>query len=52
VVLSCLASLSLQPFDDALATPEGVVFDSLHIVPYVSKHGVSPVTGKVSEFPL
>lgn len=40
-------SLSLQPFENPLATPEGVVFDLMHITPYINKHGVSPVTGKV-----
>ena len=40
-------SLSLQPFENPLATLEGVVFDLSHVVPYINKHGVNPVTGKV-----
>ncbi|XP_019850074.1 PREDICTED: peptidyl-prolyl cis-trans isomerase-like 2 [Amphimedon queenslandica] len=42
---SC-CSLSLQPFEHPLCTPEGVVFDLMNIVPYLKKYGHSPVTGK------
>ena len=42
-----VVSLSLQPFENPYATPEGIVFDLDHILTYIKKHGVSPVTGKV-----
>ncbi|SAL99739.1 hypothetical protein [Absidia glauca] len=39
-------SLSLQPFDHPVCTPEGIVFDLVHIIPYIKKYGTNPVTGK------
>lgn len=40
-------SLSLQPFEHPVCTPEGAVFDLLNIVPYLKKYGHNPVSGKV-----
>lgn len=37
--------LSLQPFDDAVGTRDGAVFDVANIVPYIKRYGVHPVTG-------
>ncbi|GIY74473.1 RING-type E3 ubiquitin-protein ligase PPIL2 [Caerostris darwini] len=39
-------SLSLQPFEHPFCTPEGVVYDLMHIVPFLKKYGVDPATGK------
>jgi peptidyl-prolyl cis-trans isomerase-like protein 2 len=39
-------SLSLQPFEHPVCTPEGIVFDLVNIVPYLKKFGTNPVTGK------
>ncbi|KAI9286161.1 peptidyl-prolyl cis-trans isomerase-like 2 [Umbelopsis sp. AD052] len=39
-------SLSLQPFEHPVCTPEGIVFDLVNIVPYLKKYGTNPVTGK------
>uniref|UniRef100_A0A0M3HIG3 RING-type E3 ubiquitin transferase n=1 Tax=Ascaris lumbricoides TaxID=6252 RepID=A0A0M3HIG3_ASCLU len=39
-------ALSLLPFEDPVCTPDGIIFDLTHIVPYLKKHGVNPVTGK------
>lgn len=50
IIFFSLFSLSLQPFESPVATSEGVVFDLIHIVPYITKHGTSPVTGKVQIF--
>ncbi|CAM0137762.1 cyclophilin peptidyl-prolyl cis-trans isomerase Cyp8 [Umbelopsis sp. WA50703] len=38
-------SLSLQPFEHPVCTPEGIVFDLVNIVPYIKKYGTNPVTG-------
>ncbi|KAI8096409.1 peptidyl-prolyl cis-trans isomerase-like 2 [Halteromyces radiatus] len=38
-------SLSLQPFDHPVCTSEGIVFDLVHIIPYIKKYGTNPVTG-------
>lgn len=43
-----VGSLSLQPFEHPVCTPEGAVFDLLNIVPYLKKYGHNPVSGKVS----
>lgn len=32
-----------------MCTPEGHVFDLLHIVPYLRKYGTSPMTGQPLE---
>ncbi|KAF7727292.1 Peptidyl-prolyl cis-trans isomerase cyp8 [Apophysomyces ossiformis] len=42
-------SLSLQPFEFPVCTPEGIVFDLTHIVPYLKKYGTNPVTGEKLE---
>ncbi|EKX43923.1 hypothetical protein GUITHDRAFT_110034 [Guillardia theta CCMP2712] len=39
-------SLSLQPFEDPMMTPQGVVYDMLNIIPYVQKNKRCPVTGQ------
>ncbi|KAI9302829.1 peptidyl-prolyl cis-trans isomerase-like 2 [Cunninghamella echinulata] len=39
-------SLSLQPFDHPVCTPDGIVFDLVHIIPYIKKYGTNPVTGE------
>ncbi|KAI7870845.1 peptidyl-prolyl cis-trans isomerase-like 2 [Spinellus fusiger] len=39
-------SLSLQPFEHPVCTPEGVIFDLVHIVPYIKKYGANPVNGE------
>uniref|UniRef100_A0ACB8FYQ5 RING-type E3 ubiquitin-protein ligase ppil2 n=1 Tax=Sphaerodactylus townsendi TaxID=933632 RepID=A0ACB8FYQ5_9SAUR len=40
-------SLSLQPFEYPVCTPEGIVFDLLNIVPWLKKFGTNPITGEV-----
>mmetsp|Transcript_39344 Transcript_39344/g.116617 ORF Transcript_39344/g.116617 Transcript_39344/m.116617 type:complete len:554 (-) Transcript_39344:92-1753(-) len=42
--LNC-CGLSLQPFDQPVGTPDGSIFDVAHIVPYIKKFGVNPLTG-------
>lgn len=42
-------SLSLQPFEHPVCTPEGVVFDILSIVPWIKERGMNPVTGEPLE---
>lgn len=37
--------ISLQPFESAVGTREGAVFDARNVVPYIKKYGVNPVTG-------
>mmetsp|Transcript_24272 Transcript_24272/g.47537 ORF Transcript_24272/g.47537 Transcript_24272/m.47537 type:complete len:525 (-) Transcript_24272:247-1821(-) len=39
-------ALSLRPFENPVATNEGVVFDLCNIVPYVKKHKKNPVNGE------
>lgn len=39
-------ALSLKPYNDPVCTPDGIIFDLLHIVPYIRKHGNNPVTGE------
>lgn len=39
-------SLSLVPFTDPVCTEEGIIFELLHIIPYLKKHKKNPVTGK------
>lgn len=39
-------SLTLAPFETPVCAPEGTVFDLLHIVPYLQRHGKNPVTGE------
>ncbi|ORY95658.1 peptidyl-prolyl cis-trans isomerase-like 2 [Syncephalastrum racemosum] len=39
-------SLSLQPFEHPVCTPDGVIFDLVHIIPYIKKYGTNPVTGE------
>lgn len=38
--------LSLQPFEHPLCTPEGIVYDLMHIVPFLKKYKIDPATGK------
>mmetsp|Transcript_22623 Transcript_22623/g.59786 ORF Transcript_22623/g.59786 Transcript_22623/m.59786 type:complete len:555 (-) Transcript_22623:23-1687(-) len=42
--LNC-CGLSLQPFDQPVGTKDGAIFDVAHIVPYIKRYGVNPVTG-------
>ncbi|CDQ95175.1 unnamed protein product [Oncorhynchus mykiss] len=44
-------SLSLQPFEYPMCTPEGIVFDLLSIVPWIKKFGTNPISGEVSSQP-
>ncbi|XP_073168821.1 RING-type E3 ubiquitin-protein ligase PPIL2 isoform X6 [Lepidochelys kempii] len=39
-------SLSLQPFEYPVCTPDGTVFDLLSIVPWIKKFGTNPITGE------
>lgn len=39
-------SLSMQPFETPVATPDGFVFDIINIMPFLRKHKVSPITGQ------
>ncbi|KAI9496710.1 hypothetical protein BDB00DRAFT_891330 [Zychaea mexicana] len=39
-------SLSLQPFEHPVCTPEGIIFDLVYIIPYIKKYGTNPVTGE------
>lgn len=38
-------ALTFTPFDDAVCTEDGSVFDIMHIIPYIRKYGKHPVTG-------
>ncbi|OVA11855.1 Cyclophilin-like peptidyl-prolyl cis-trans isomerase domain [Macleaya cordata] len=38
-------SLTFTPFEDAVCTSDGSVFEIMHIIPYIKKHGKNPVTG-------
>ncbi|NXW49873.1 PPIL2 ligase, partial [Nyctiprogne leucopyga] len=40
------SSLSLQPFEYPVCTPDGTVFDILSIVPWIKKYGTNPITGE------
>ncbi|KAI9257928.1 peptidyl-prolyl cis-trans isomerase-like 2 [Sporodiniella umbellata] len=42
-------SLSLQPFEHPVCTPDGIVFDLMNIIPYIKKYGTNPVTGEKLE---
>ncbi|XP_069789773.1 RING-type E3 ubiquitin-protein ligase PPIL2 isoform X3 [Narcine bancroftii] len=39
-------SLSLQPFEYPVCTPDGMVFDLLCIIPWIKKFGTHPTTGE------
>ena len=39
-------ALSLQPFETPVCTMDGVLFDILHIMPFVLKNRCSPVTAE------
>uniref|UniRef100_A0A8C6XJS2 RING-type E3 ubiquitin transferase n=1 Tax=Naja naja TaxID=35670 RepID=A0A8C6XJS2_NAJNA len=39
-------SLSLQPFEYPVCTPDGTIFDLLNIVPWIKKYGTNPSTGE------
>lgn len=39
-------SLSLQPFEHPVCTPDGIIFDLVYIIPYIKKYGTNPVTGE------
>lgn len=39
-------SLSLQPFEHPVCTSDGIIFDLVHIIPYIKKYGTNPVTGE------
>ena len=38
-------ALSLQPFDYPVSTQDGIIFDLVHIVPWIKKYGTNPITG-------
>ncbi|XP_077233455.1 plant U-box 49 [Tasmannia lanceolata] len=38
-------ALVFTPFEDAVCTIDGSVFDVVHIIPYIKKYGKHPVTG-------
>uniref|UniRef100_A0A8C5RX25 RING-type E3 ubiquitin-protein ligase PPIL2 n=1 Tax=Laticauda laticaudata TaxID=8630 RepID=A0A8C5RX25_LATLA len=42
-------SLSLQPFEYPVCTPDGTIFDLLNIVPWIKKYGTNPSTGEKLE---
>ncbi|KAG1504757.1 hypothetical protein G6F46_001494 [Rhizopus delemar] len=42
-------SLSLQPFEHPVCTPDGIIFDLMNIIPYIKKYGTNPVTGEKLE---
>ncbi|KAJ3286060.1 Peptidyl-prolyl cis-trans isomerase cyp8 [Rhizoclosmatium sp. JEL0117] len=39
-------ALSLSPFETPRCTKDGLVFDLMHILPWIKKHGTNPVTGE------
>jgi peptidyl-prolyl cis-trans isomerase-like protein 2 len=39
-------SLSLQPFAHPVCTRSGTIFDLIHIIPWLKKHGTNPVDGQ------
>ncbi|KAI5305668.1 cysteine desulfurase [Ascosphaera pollenicola] len=38
-------ALSLQPFQHPVCTSDGTIFDLMHIIPWLKKHGTNPVDG-------
>ncbi|XP_007906804.1 RING-type E3 ubiquitin-protein ligase PPIL2 [Callorhinchus milii] len=42
-------SLSLQPFEYPVCTPDGMVFDLLSIMPWIKRYGTHPTTGEKLE---
>uniref|UniRef100_A0A8C4WY59 RING-type E3 ubiquitin-protein ligase PPIL2 n=1 Tax=Eptatretus burgeri TaxID=7764 RepID=A0A8C4WY59_EPTBU len=42
-------SLSLQPFEYPMCTPDGIIYDLMSIVPWLKKFGIDPITGKKLE---
>jgi peptidyl-prolyl cis-trans isomerase-like protein 2 len=45
-------SLSLQPFNSPVCSPEGIIFDIVSIIPFLKKYGKNPVNSlplKISE---
>uniref|UniRef100_A0A1D2A8I5 Peptidylprolyl isomerase n=1 Tax=Auxenochlorella protothecoides TaxID=3075 RepID=A0A1D2A8I5_AUXPR len=42
-------AISFQPFEDAVCTADGTVFDIVHAVPYIQKFHKHPVTGEPLE---
>ncbi|KAG9440517.1 hypothetical protein H6P81_020682 [Aristolochia fimbriata] len=38
-------ALTFTPFEDAVCTSDGTVFDIMNILPYIKKYGKHPVTG-------
>ncbi|XP_010272657.1 PREDICTED: peptidyl-prolyl cis-trans isomerase CYP65 isoform X2 [Nelumbo nucifera] len=38
-------ALTFTPFEDAVCTIDGSVFDIMNIIPYIKKYGKNPVTG-------
>lgn len=38
-------ALTFTPFEDAVCTKDGSVFDIMHIIPYIRKYGKHPVSG-------
>ncbi|CAN6448140.1 unnamed protein product [Victoria cruziana] len=39
-------SISFTPFENPVCTDDGSVFDVMNVVPYITKYGKHPVTGK------
>uniref|UniRef100_UPI00358F956B RING-type E3 ubiquitin-protein ligase PPIL2 n=1 Tax=Myxine glutinosa TaxID=7769 RepID=UPI00358F956B len=42
-------SLSLQPFEYPMCTPDGIIYDLMSIVPWLKKFGIDPITGEKLE---
>eukprot|EP00252_Welwitschia_mirabilis_P025552 TRINITY_DN8027_c0_g1_i3.p1 TRINITY_DN8027_c0_g1~~TRINITY_DN8027_c0_g1_i3.p1 ORF type:complete len:589 (+),score=152.53 TRINITY_DN8027_c0_g1_i3:302-2068(+) len=38
-------ALTFTPFEDPVCSPDGHVFDVMHIIPYIKKYGRNPATG-------
>ena len=39
-------ALSLQPFENPVCTPQGTVYDLLHILPWIKQYHTDPVSGE------
>ena len=43
-------ALSLQPYETPICTAEGIIFDVLHIMPFLQKHKCNPCNSKPMKF--
>lgn len=43
-------ALSLQPYENPVCTKDGVIFDMLHIMPFLQKHKCNPVNSEPMRF--